>query len=197
MHTPLPSRAAVLLGVLLPLAIAPPAPAANLLLNPNFDADASGWAYGVIGVTHISDEGWPAPGALRFDNSACCTRAASQCVAVIGGVVYEFGAALRQGPLAPGQAGDGIGLDVSWYDNADCSHPALPGGEELAPTVGAGWSIHAKFEAVAPETARSAWVRIRQYNFAGLVGFVSYADSAFFQPTPFGIFRDGFEAIAE
>ncbi len=59
--------------------------------------------------------------------------------------------------------------------------------------VGTEWDLYMWLEVIAPETARSAWVRIRQYNFAGLVGFVSYADSASFQPTPSDIFGSGFE----
>jgi hypothetical protein len=197
MYTSSDPQNTALVAMLVCLSMAGSARANNLLVNPNFDVDSSGWAHGVAGVTHIADAGWPAPGALRFENSTCCTRAASQCVAVSGGASHEFGAALRQGPVAPGQAGDGIGLDVFWYDNADCSHPALPGGEELAPIVDNAWEVHMHVDAIAPETARSALVRIRQYNFAGLADFVSYADSAFFQPTPFGIFADGFEALAE
>lgn len=197
MHTPLETRIIARITSLLCVGMASSVWAGNLLVNPNFDVSSAGWAHGLAGVVHITDDGWPTPGALRFENDVCCTRAASQCVAVRGSDSYEFGAALRQGPLAPGQAGDGIGLDVFWYDNTDCSHPALPGGEQLAPEVGTAWGFYMQLDVNAPETARSALVRIRQYNFAGLAGFVSYADSAFFQPTPFDIFVNGFEPADE
>jgi len=197
MHTPPASRNLASLSALLCLSMASSALAGNLLVNPDFDTDIEGWSTGLFGVTHIADDGWPAPGALRLENDVCCTRAASQCVAVHGGESYEFGVALRQGPLAPGQAGDGIGMEVFWFDNDDCSNLALPGGESLAPDVGSSWDFYLREDVIAPESARRAFVRIRQYNFAGLAGFVSFADSAFFQPTPFGIFENGFEPQPE
>jgi hypothetical protein len=171
-----------------------PTQAQNLLQNPGFDHDLSGWDH-MLYVSHVSDDGWPAPGAMRLSSSFCCTQEASQCIPVVGGARYEFGAAFKLGPVAPGQAGDGIGIDIFWHTSADCSGPTLPGAMTLAPDVSTSWDFHLVPDLPAPATAGTALLRVRQYNFAALTGMVSFADSVIFQLAP--VFRDGFEPPPE
>jgi hypothetical protein len=166
--------------------------AQNLLTNPGLDFDLQGWNH-MLYVTHVADDGWPAPGAMRFSSDFCCTQAASQCVPVVGGESYEFGAALRRGELMPGQFGDGVGMDVLWFTTSDCSGPGMPEGAELAPAVSTGWEFHLQADVSAPAAAQAALVRVRQYNFAALTGLVGFADSVVFQPSPAIVFADGFE----
>jgi hypothetical protein len=169
-----------------------PTAAQNLLQNPGFDHDLSGWDH-MLYVSHVSDDGWPAPGAMRISSDFCCTQSASQCVPVVAGARYEFGAAFKRGPVVPGQVGDGIGIDVFWHASADCSGPTLSGGT-LAPEVSAVWDFHLT-DVPAPVEASAARLRVRQYNFAALTGMVSFVDSVIFQLAP--VFRDGFESVAE
>lgn len=158
------------------------ATAANLLVNPDFDSDLANWnptnaSQGT--ATFDGSDGSPSAGSVLFTGVACCTVQVLQCVAVSAGQSYDFGAVLKQGPVAPGQAGDGMGIDVTWYDAANCSGSDLAT-DTLAPSVTTSWVRYAKGNVVAPPGAQSASYRIRQYNFAGLTNLTSHADHAFF-----------------
>lgn len=176
------------------LAAPPLAAATNLLANPDFELDAAGWQLSIESrVTHAADQGVPA-GALRFESDACCTIQAAQCVAVDAGVRYDLGGFFLHGEQHEGQAGDGVGMDLQWFADVACGfHPQL--GLHYwtwDQPVGPEWTLRADLDLQAPAGARSALVRIRQYNFAGLPDFVSYADAVFFQRAP-GIFSSSFE----
>lgn len=171
---------------LLALALAGNVHAANLLVNPNFDTDANSWQLSESsqGSSFFdAATGDPAPGSVEFNGVACCTVQVSQCVAVTAGQAYDYGAELIQGPIAPApQSGDGIGLDLHWYnDNACATQSTLI--DTLTPDVSGTWTRYGHGNVVMPVGAQSVMFRIRQYNFAALPSLTSHADSAFFGPS--------------
>jgi hypothetical protein len=90
--------AALLLGVL-------PAGAQNLLTNPGFATDLSGWSVGVTFVTAtwqpLDATGQSNSGSASVTNTAQgLTNGLSQCVPATGGVPYDFGARIE---VPPGQ----------------------------------------------------------------------------------------------
>lgn len=159
--------------------------AQNLLTNPNFDADLSGWATtnASQGVTSWDGgDGSPSAGSVLLSGVACCSIVVSQCVPVVAGQSYDLGASLIQGPTAPAQTGDGAGVDVRMYSDGACSVPPALVTVQVQPALTGTWTRYAKGAVVAPPGAQSALFRIFQYNFAGLPNLTSHADSAFFGP---------------
>ncbi|GAA0713947.1 hypothetical protein [Dokdonella soli] len=159
--------------------------AANLLVNPDFNTDLGGW-----GTTNASQgtttfdgtAGSPAAGSVLLSGVACCTVQVSQCVPVTAGQSYDFGANLIEGPTAPGQSGDGTGVDLHWYTDAACA-TAYISQNVLQPAISSTWARYGQGSVVAPAGAQSVWFRIYQYNFKGLANLTSHADHAFFGPS--------------
>lgn len=158
--------------------------AANLLTNPNFDTDLSGWTATNASqgaATFDNSTGSPSPGSALLTGIACCTVQVSQCVAVVAGQSYDFGASLKEGPTAPGQSGDGTGVDLIWFSNGTCTGGAL-GVVPFQPAITTSWASYSS-TAVAPVSSLAVQYRIRQYNNAALSNLTSNADNAFFGPS--------------
>ena len=97
----------------------------NLVSNPSFDTDVTGWApfaMTTIVWDPLDAHGNPASGSALVSNASTTPGDASgsrQCVAgIIGGQAYHIGADI----LVPsGQAETGTGeLLVQWYDQPGC-----------------------------------------------------------------------------
>jgi len=171
--------------------------ATNLLDNPDFDPalELSGWS--VISAaqgaaTYDGSDGSPASGSVLLTGVACCTVDVAQCLKVTGGQRYDFGASLKQGPTAPGKAGDGTVVELFWFpDTANKCTATLIGAASIVQNLTTSWQSYSA-SAVAPPLAAYVLYRIAQYNFAELTDLTSHGDSAYFYPDT--IFGNGFEA---
>lgn len=160
--------AAALAFVLLIAAAAPVAAQQNLLANGEFDVDLLGWSgasdeiwspmdvdgSGSSGSIEIRSDGDPGTGAYVW-----------QCVAVIGGGTYTFGASLyATGFDATGRAEVGLGF----YTTPDCLGAAL-GGEELDSTTTGQW-IDLEQTIAVPEDANRAGLMLVATKLTGAFG---------------------------
>ena len=115
------------LALLLALAVVGAAAGQNLLVNPNFVSDLSGWSIfpsSDYAVTWTGALGANAPGAAQIDVNATTrqnTLVFQQCVAVSPSTNYDFGAHVRypsgvaQVPYAE--------IQVQWFTGGGCSVP--------------------------------------------------------------------------
>ena len=105
------SIASFLLILLVPLLVGSATQAQNLLVNPDFDSDASGWTADVawiVGSFDAEDMDEPSPsGSVLVENSRAFGGGSGlfQCVAVSGGTLYDFSIWTRI-PLGQALSGD-------------------------------------------------------------------------------------------
>lgn len=117
------------LSVLIALIAAGPAPE-NLLVNPDFDADLTGWQTVVATEWDPEDvEGSPASGSARVevDFPPANLVGVLQCVPILPGGIYSLRAA---GLFPAGQpSGDNISAiaDITWWDGPACSDGSSSG----------------------------------------------------------------------
>jgi hypothetical protein len=108
------------LGLL--LASARPASAQNLLANPDFNTDLSGW--NTFGAVFDGTAGSPSPGSAQFSGSIAGTNASifvslAQCVTgIVPGNTYDLSGQLR---LTSAPAGGTVFAAVAWYSDAGCT----------------------------------------------------------------------------
>jgi hypothetical protein len=144
-------------------ALSPPALAQNILVNPYFDSDLSGWtALGGTAAWSAEDaDGRPGSGGARLTTPATegdTVASISQCVAVTGGSDYAFEVKLMRPSTEPQVSAFG---SVSWFSSAGCNgfiedETAL----ESFPTTQEGWDL-AEAVVAATAQAQSALVRLR------------------------------------
>jgi hypothetical protein len=169
-------RRSLPLLVLASLATAAPSLAENLLVNAGFDSDLSGWT--VDGMfTHAA---WnrddvaedPSSGSVRLTNPASEERffvsRLNQCVPVVGGAQYDFGAFIRE---PPGQSASGRALvELRWFPNGACEGFDIGGSPGAVPieNIPGEWVLaqeESSFATVfAPEAAASAIVSLEVVN---------------------------------
>ena len=96
----------------------------NLLVNPGFDSDLSGWTVvssSDITVTWTGTTGASAPGAAQLDVNAANARntlVLTQCVAVAPSTNYDFSAEVRF-PSGVGEVPTGR-IQVQWFSDGGC-----------------------------------------------------------------------------
>ncbi len=119
------TKTASLVGLCLLLATAAPASAQNLIVNPDFASDLSGWTVPLLplgwGVGWIGGGGADGPGSVRISVNAdvgANNVVLTQCVDVAPSSSYDFGAHVF---LVGGLDRIPIGqLSVAWYTSAGC-----------------------------------------------------------------------------
>jgi hypothetical protein len=148
----------------------------NLLFNPGFDTDLSGW--GNLGFTSWSSEdagGSAASGSARLDLSGADAYYAiqSNCVTALPGEEFFYSASYLI-PFAQQATGEAI-LQVNWFSQGDCSGVNL-GADSRVGTQTAWTTIGNRV--VAP--AGTASVRVHPFNHkSGGTGiFQVYFDDA-------------------
>jgi hypothetical protein len=105
------------------------ASAQNLLTNPNFDTDLSGWS--VFGAVFDGTAGSPTPGSAKFTASVAGTNATifsglTQCVSgIVAGTSYDVSGQLRLSSAPPGGTAF---VAVAWYTGAACTSPVSTDG---------------------------------------------------------------------
>jgi hypothetical protein len=170
------ARGTVVVALLaLSVASAPGAAAStNLLTNPEFDTNTSGWQGPWI-PTDAS--GNPHSGAVRIVGSPGFGTYVSQCAPAAAGASYVAGgSAWIDSGLG---AGDFAEVSLGFYASTDCTGSTLAfGGPALTSTTGS-WTALA-LTAVAPALARSARVFLALNNSAASPGdLVVLFDHAF------------------
>jgi hypothetical protein len=177
------SRISALL-VVSTLAVGGRAGAANLIQNGGFDDDVNGWvnAFGSTIEQGPSDAlGNPTSGSLiaAATTAGNTSIGALQCVPVVAGKTYVYGATARMSEL---QSGNAAFVLVDWYPQSNCT------GGQIANTAAlpyfmqlrGPWGPTQKWE-TAPPGAQSAffWLRANAVsNNQGL--FRAEFDNAFF-----------------
>lgn len=150
--------------VLTALASAAPSPAENLLVNAGFDSDLAGWSLLdplVEAVWSPEDvAGDPASGSARVTHPGPPGPGGSgpaQCVPVVGGARYDFGAFIRE---PSGHSGSGVAyVLVHFFAGGACEGTELGGaGADPIEEVEGEWFPVQNFVAQAPEAAGSARV---------------------------------------
>jgi hypothetical protein len=168
------------------LLVATPVAATNLLTNPGFASDLSGWS---LGVNFVTAAWQPLDATGQSDSgSASVTIAApgitnglQQCVPVTAGTSYDFGARIE---LPPGQPDATASAVLVWYTGPSCTGGTV-GGEPSTPAVATGGSafVGVSATAVAPSGALSATVVLVVGDPPSLSSAVAYFDDAYFQPS--------------
>lgn len=122
--------------------VAQPVMAENLIVNANFDTDASGWAAGA-GTSIGRDAGQDAnasaaSGAMSMttSNGSNSNLSANQCIGgVSGGSDYSFGAKIKPG------AASQVGMTCTAYASPDCLGDPIGSASAIiaGPPDGNGW----------------------------------------------------------
>jgi hypothetical protein len=123
------TKATNLVGLCLLLATAGMASAQNLIVNPDFVSDLSGWNIPLLplgyGVDWIGGGGADGPGSVRINVNADVGGSQvvlTQCVAVAASTSYDFGAHVF---LVGGLDNIPVGqLSVAWYTSGGCVNVA-------------------------------------------------------------------------
>lgn len=155
--------AALLCGAVL-LAAAAPASAQNLLTNPDFDTDLTGWQDLSAAATHDNTVGAASgPGSALWsetivgDSEGADLIVVSQCVSgVIPGATYQFGGTIA---INDAPAGGSALLAAQFFADGACSGLALEG-VLAAPVTDVGPFESTSGTIVAPPAAGSVIVGV-------------------------------------
>lgn len=177
-----------LLAVLLPTGAA----AQNLVVNPDFDADLSGWTGNGV-WSSLDLVGSPSSGSAAWNNLNAGTSGGlyiTQCIEISGVFEgYYFGSWAY---IPSGQAGTGVaGLSLTFYSDAGCTdYLEGYGGSQTADLD--AWR-HLSLEGWVPTGAGSATIGMLNQKY-GVGDFQTHHDSIHFGRHTIMIFGDGFES---
>jgi hypothetical protein len=169
------------------LFLAGPAGAQNLLTNPGFATDLSGWSTNGLNAV------WQAVDATGQSNSgsASVTVSApgesmgiSQCVPVTAGQQYDFGARVEVPAGQNGQNGEPVfgNMTIVWASGAGCTGSRV-GNELETPSIQTDFFFGTSMSQTAPAGAASATVLLIVQDPPGLGSATAYFDDAYFQPS--------------
>jgi hypothetical protein len=132
-ETTMDRSAALAISILLAILPSSSAGAANLIENGGFDDDTAGWlAHTGTAIGHaVADElGSPVSGSIELGTTALTQTGvgAYQCVPVVPGRTYAFGASAR---IPVGQPVNAAFVSVSWSTQANCGVLNLEGDSVL------------------------------------------------------------------
>jgi hypothetical protein len=177
--------------------LATPAFAQNLITNPSFDSDTTGWWNSYLDLLNwISDDGNPAgsgPGCLEIGdalNNNGCTGAIQDNIVVTPNTTYVLSGVAR---LPSGSLAESASIWVEWYDAGGgfLSDSSI---HYVTWTVDGPWTPSSQ-QVVSPANAVEAWVRP---SFcmpgSGTEESIARWDDLFFGPQGAEIFVDGFES---
>lgn len=165
-----------LLAIFWLLASSAPGAAANLVSNAGFDENLDSWT-----LTAGSDfpidwspqdvAGSPQSGSVRLrdrlEEAHTFVRGAHQCIPVVAGESYDFGAWARV-PSGQDREGETI-VQVTWYASSECDGPSLDRAIEFITTSTAGWELLGRENQVAPAGSLRAKLELlsRGYDTGG------------------------------
>lgn len=146
---------------------ATPATAGNLLTNPDFATDLSGWAFVGSATWDASDAfGQPGSGSAAGANQAVSpftytTQLVSSCLPVAPGASFDGSFDYR---VPPGQGVTAVpSLEIAWYSAAGCGGGSYLSSNTLVSggTADGAWHrAEATYSPIAPATAAFAAVRV-------------------------------------
>ena len=183
----MPSKVSLFAGAAL-LVAALPAAAQNLLTNPGFATDYTGWDNETTFITAawqtVDATGQHGSGSVAITNTQPgLSNGLSQCVPVTPGASYDFGARVE---IPAGQTGVDASVVVEWFAGATCSQVLSGAGEpeaELA-TPGDHFVGIQQTAQAAPAGARSAEVILSVgVDSSSSSPGVAYFDDAYLQPS--------------
>lgn len=156
------------------------ASAQNLLTNPDFTTDLSGW--NTFGAVFDGSAGSPTPGSAQFSGSIASTNSTIfvslvQCATgIVPGNTYDLSGQLR---LTSAPAGGTANVAVAWYSDAGCTTPLS--------TDGANGVSGSTFQAssgsfVAPAGAAGANFTVWIATSTTIGSFTGNLDAAFLGP---------------
>ncbi|HUP63827.1 MAG TPA: hypothetical protein VM557_00910, partial [Thermoanaerobaculia bacterium] len=164
--------------------LAIPAAGGNLLFNPGFNTDVSGWNGAGSWVTSDANAD-PSSGSLSGTNIATfpdsSTEVAWQCVELTGASAYDLGGKIF---IPAGQTETGTAfVNVSWNNAAGCAGDLIS--DVSAGTVSAigSWRATSVFDLSTPTGALSARVRLFVTKNESTGTFTAQADELFFRPS--------------
>ena len=174
-----------------------PSQAQNLLTNPGFTTDLTGWdmynpGHGILLWSTMDAGGSPGSGSASIGNTSTGIESfgLSQCVPVVEFERYRFGTRyyVTSGQNAPGDAWVAIG----WWEGPGCTGNNPEGAGAPAVDEFDTWdlSVNPDVEALANAQSAQVLLLVRKYQPSGLRS--AFADNAFFEPIH-PIFEDGFE----
>jgi hypothetical protein len=169
------------------LAAAVPLAAGNLFQNSSFDTDLSGWS-----TPFDSTAMWDATGrhgsgsALARSNyvqgNAVPEAAIYQCVPVIAGHSYAFGASFFVPSNVAAEQQINIDLVVNWYSDASCGGGFVDQSGIGSPVLRDTW-FDTQTKVTAPVGANSAWAALAasgSFNSPTAQPIEAYVDDAYF-----------------
>ena len=157
----------------------------NLLQNPAFDQDVSGWTeefrataeWSLMDVAGALDSG---SALVRNVSDAASLQGIRQCVEVVPGGSYDFGASSF---VPVGQdAFSAIQVRVEWLSEPDCTSGYIDLFSGMDSISGA-WVTRDFFDEVAPLGTRSALIRLAILK-TDAREVRAFFDGAFFVPEP-------------
>jgi hypothetical protein len=181
-----------------------PAGAENLIVNPNFDSDVSGWQADASGTRFWHDPQEDAGGAANSGALAMSTAdgrnarlSVQQCIAVNGGRDFSFGVQIKP------RSSDLYGMTCSAYAAADCSGTALESRDAVAgATNGGGWiAFRSEAPFMLPAETNSVLCAVTAQQPLRVAtqpnGFINalWADDAFFAPGTTPVSLQQFEVL--
>jgi hypothetical protein len=160
------------------------ASAQNLLTNPGFNTDVSGWTPIAADITAIWNSedasGSPSSGSASITETTASAGSAdgvaSPCIPVTAGGTYSFGARFK---IPASQTSEPkAATAVTWYSGAGCSGSQNTTSAPFQTTVGS-WFTSSLSNVIAPAGAAGALFSL--YAGAGLAGTANVlADDAYF-----------------
>lgn len=165
----------------------------NLLTNPYFDTDLSGWTYNSAHVSwnHLDFLGQATSGSALLVNSftdGSGPALTSSCVLLPASASFNFGSRFFI-PSGQGQAGTAH-VFLNWFSSADCSGASIAS-NELSSNPAApvdSWITLSKNLVSTPAGAISAYVRLVVFKgIASGPNFSAYADNPFFRESSCGV----------
>ena len=157
--------------------------AANLIENPRFDDDTAGWAPllgSAIAHDDADERGSQLSGSIEVSGPTGFLIGAYQCVPVVAGTTYAFGASVRIPEGQPVSIHGSVSLG-GWSSSADCNTIDLDAAiaVPLSVTLPGVWGPTQTW-ATAPPGAQAAYFWLQAISFGQEAQFRLSFDNVFF-----------------
>ena len=170
----------------------------NVVFNPGFDTDVSGWtveSYVSISWSLMDANLNPASGSAEVTNSSPGPQngtGITQCLDItpIEGAAYDFGS---KALIPDGQARTGSAqVGLRWWSGSNCTGSTVGTQPRRATSTLGAWVELSSTEQIAPAGAASAQFVAFPSKLEAGGSLVAHFDDLYFRNTP--LFADGFES---